>query len=48
VSFAVPSVTGAALSRGLPVATIAALALRWATTSVIAGLACAWSWERMV
>ena len=48
LSFAVPSVAGVALSRGLPVATIGAVALRWATTSLIAGLACAWSWERMV
>jgi hypothetical protein len=48
VSFAVPSVVGVALARGLAVATIAALASRWATTSVIAGLACAWSWDRMV
>jgi hypothetical protein len=47
LSFAVPSVVGVALSRGLPVATIGSLALRWATTSVIAGLTCAWSWERM-
>jgi len=48
LSFAVPSVVGVALAGGLPVATIAALASRWATTSVIAGLACAWSWERML
>ena len=48
LSFAVPSVVGVALARALPVATIASLASRWATTSVIAGLACAWSWERMV
>ena len=48
VSFAVPSVVGIALARDLPVATIAEAAMRWATTSVIAGLACAWSWERML
>jgi hypothetical protein len=48
LSFAVPSVVGVALSRGLPVATIAGIASRWAITSVIAGLTCAWSWERMV
>lgn len=48
LSFAVPSVVGIALSRGLPVATIATVAARWATTSAIAGLACAWSWQRMV
>jgi hypothetical protein len=48
VSFAVPSVVGIALTRALPVAAIAEAALRWATTSVIAGLVCAWSWERML
>lgn len=48
LSFAVPSVVGVALSRGLPMATIGGIALRWATTSVIAGLTCAWSWQRMV
>ena len=48
LSFALPTVVGVALSQGLPVATIAAVASRWATTSVIAGLACAWSWDRMV
>jgi hypothetical protein len=48
VSFAVPGVVGIALSRGLPIAAIAEAATRWATTSVIAGLACAWSWERML
>ena len=48
LSFAVPSVVGVALARELPVATIAGLVTRWATTSVIAGLACAWSWQRMV
>ena len=48
LSFAVPSLVGLAMSRGLGVPAIAALASRWATTSVIAGLACAWSWERMV
>jgi len=44
----VPSVVGIALARDLPVAAIAEAAMRWATTSVIAGLACAWSWERML
>ncbi|HET9446656.1 MAG TPA: hypothetical protein VFO35_10380 [Steroidobacteraceae bacterium] len=48
VSFAVPGVVGIALSRGLPIAATAEAATRWATTSVIAGLACAWSWERML
>jgi hypothetical protein len=46
LAFAVPSLIGVALARAIPMTTTAALASRWATTSVIAGLACAWSWER--
>jgi hypothetical protein len=34
--------------RGLSTQTIAAMASRWATTCLIAGLTCAWSWERSV
>lgn len=37
---------GAAPERGLSTKTMALMASRWATTCVIAGLACAWSWER--
>lgn len=48
LSFSVPGVVGVALAHGLRVTAIAAAASRWATTSAIAGLACAWSWERMV
>lgn len=48
LSFAVPSVVGVALARDLPIATIAGLVTRWATTSLIAGLTCAWSWQRML
>lgn len=46
LAFAVPSLIGVALARAMPVTMTAALASRWATTSLIAGLACAWSWER--
>lgn len=46
LAFALPSLIGVALARAIPMATTAALASRWATTSLIAGLACAWSWER--
>jgi hypothetical protein len=46
LAFAVPSLVGVALARAIPMATTATLASRWATTSLIAGLACAWSWER--
>jgi len=33
-------------SRGLPAKTLAAMATRWATTCLIAGLTCAWSWGK--
>jgi hypothetical protein len=46
LSFAVPSVIGAALAGAIPRSATAALASRWATTSLLAGLACAWSWEQ--
>lgn len=39
---------GAAPERGLSTRTMALMASRWATTCLIAGLACAWSWERSV
>lgn len=45
-----PAVVGAWISvapeRGLSTRTMALMASRWATTCLIAGLACAWSWER--
>ncbi|HWK73546.1 MAG TPA: hypothetical protein VNQ81_04700 [Povalibacter sp.] len=38
------------ITRAMQLAAVPAtvLAMRWATTCVIAGLACAWSWERAV
>lgn len=45
-----PAVVAAWISvapeRGLSTKTMALMASRWATTCLIAGLACAWSWER--
>jgi hypothetical protein len=46
LAFSVPGVVGVGLARRLPVPVIAGLASRWATTSLIAGLSCAWSWDR--
>jgi hypothetical protein len=46
LAFALPSLIGAALAGAIPRAATATLASRWATTSLIAGLACAWSWEQ--
>lgn len=38
----------AAPERGLSTKAMALMASRWATTCLIAGLTCAWSWERSV
>jgi hypothetical protein len=50
VPVSLPAVIGAwinvAPERGLSTKTMALMASRWATTCLIAGLACAWSWER--
>jgi hypothetical protein len=45
-----PAVLNAGFSagRGLSAKMLAAMATRWATTCLIAGLTCAWSWERAV
>jgi hypothetical protein len=47
-----PAVLNAWLSaqptRGLSAKSMAAMASRWATTCLVAGLTCAWSWERSV
>jgi hypothetical protein len=45
-----PAVLNAWISaeHGLSGTTLAAMATRWATTCLIAGLTCAWSWERSV
>ena len=50
VPLSLPAVMGAWISaapgRGLSTKTMAMMASRWATTCLIAGLTCAWSWER--
>jgi len=43
-----PSVISIARAMQLAAMPATVLAMRWATTCVIAGLACAWSWERAV
>jgi hypothetical protein len=43
-----PAVLNVWLSTQLSTKTIAAMATRWATTCLIAGLTCSWSWERSV
>jgi hypothetical protein len=50
VPVSLPAVVAAWISvapeRGLSTKTMALMASRWATTCLIAGLTCAWSWER--
>lgn len=41
-----PAIVSLARARGGTRGTIGVIALQWATTCLIAGLACAWSWER--
>jgi hypothetical protein len=52
VPLSLPAVVAAWISpgqeRGLSTKAMAIMASRWATTCLIAGLTCAWSWERAV
>lgn len=48
LAFAVPGTVNLALLRSVPAATTFAVASRWGTTCLFAGLTCAWSWERAV
>jgi hypothetical protein len=43
-----PAVLNVWFSTQLSTKTVAAMATRWATTCLIAGLTCSWSWERSV
>jgi hypothetical protein len=45
-ALALPGVISFALARKTGIGVAAMMAARWATTCLIAGLACAWSWER--
>lgn len=45
LALALPAALNVALTRGLSLKATAVVASRWATTCLIAGLACAWSWR---
>lgn len=51
-ALSLPAVLNAWLSaapeRGISIKIAAVMASRWATTCLVAGLTCAWSWERSV
>jgi hypothetical protein len=46
VALALPAILDIAWTRGLTRRMTLAIVSRWATTFLVAGLACAWSWER--
>ena len=46
VALTTPAVISVARARQIGAGTTALIASRWATTCLIAGLACSWSWER--
>jgi len=45
LALALPSALSVALARDLTLKAAAVIASRWASTCLIAGLACAWSWR---
>jgi len=45
---ATPAIISMARSRQTGFGPAAIIATRWATTCFIAGLACAWGWERSI
>lgn len=47
LAVALPSVISVALTRDAAIKTAATIASRWATTCLIAGLTCAWSWRKL-
>jgi hypothetical protein len=46
LALAIPAVISVARARQVGIGTILLLSSRWATTCLIAGLACSWSWDR--
>jgi hypothetical protein len=48
LAFALPTMLAVMMARAVPVRLAAMLASRWAMTYLIAGLACAWSWQQSV
>jgi hypothetical protein len=46
IGVALPSSLSMARARQLTLGSVVVIATRWATTCLIAGLACAWGWEK--
>lgn len=47
LALALPAAASLAIASRASIGSTAATAARWATTCVIAGLSCAWSWDRV-
>jgi hypothetical protein len=47
VTLGLPAVISLARSRGITAGPAAVIATQWASTCIVAGLACAWTWARM-
>jgi hypothetical protein len=47
-ALALPSIASIAFAGALDLRAAILIALRWATTTVVVGLACAWSWHQAV
>lgn len=48
IALALPSIASITLARALDVRSAVLIGSRWATTSLLVGLACAWSWHQAV
>lgn len=48
IALTLPMLVDLAFARRLPARAALVAAARWGTTCFVAGLACAWSWERML
>lgn len=48
LALALPATASLAMIQRIPLVTAVSTASKWATTCVITGLSCAWSWERVM
>ena len=47
LALALPATLSLTLAGKVSVGTVASIASQWATTCIIAGLSCAWSWDKV-
>jgi hypothetical protein len=48
IALVLPSLTSLALTRAIDARAAALIGSRWATTTLVVGLACAWSWQQQI